>query len=129
MKNYAGPRAKGISVLCQKLFVVSVILLGEATLQAQTSGNLLRNGEFQDDWITMLPETKNHHWCFPSEFFNRRDYNPDGWFCKGAWDWQNADGPWGTRRMVVNGPAVLSQRVNWVAIHDDRQLEGFPDAG
>jgi hypothetical protein len=31
--------------------------------------------------------------------------------------------------MVITGPAVLSQRVNWVAVHDDRQLEGFPDAG
>src|ERR1051325_981242 len=95
----------------------------------QSTGNLLRNGEFQDDWITMLPETKNHHWCFPSEFFNRRDYNPDGWYCKGSWDWQNADAPWGQRLMVVTGPAVLSQRVNWIAIHDDRQFEGFPDAG
>ena len=73
--------------------------------------NLLRNGEFQDDWITMLPETKNHHWCFPSEFFNRRDYNPDGWYCKGSWDWQNADGPWGERRMVVTGPAALATMV------------------
>src|SRR5439155_17587694 len=73
--------------------------------------------------------TKNHHWCFPSEFFNRRDYNPDGWYCKGSWDWQNADAPWGQRRMVITGPAELYQRVNWIAIHDDRQLGGFPDAG
>ena len=71
--------------------------------------NLLRNGEFQDDWITMLPETKNHHWCFPSEFFNRRDFNPDGWFCKGSWDWQNADAPWGQRRMVITGPAEIGR--------------------
>jgi hypothetical protein len=110
------------------IFVTVVAFVPTCAL-AQTPGNLLRNGEFQDDWITMLPETKNHHWCFSSEFYNRRDYNPDGWYCKGSWDWLNADGPWGTRRMVVNGPAHLSQRVNWLAIHDDRQLEGFPDAG
>lgn len=109
-------------------FVLAVSLT-PTLLLAQEPANLLRNGEFQDDWITMLPETKNHHWCFPSEFFNRRDYNPDGWYCKGSWDWLNADAPWGNRRIVVNGPAELYQRVNWIAIHDDRQLEGFPDAG
>ena len=105
------------------------VLITHSALLGQTSGNLLRNGEFQDDWITFLPETKNHHWCFPSEFFNRRDYNPDGWFCKGSWDWQNADAPWGQRRLAILGPAELTQRVNWITIHDDRQLEGFPDAG
>ncbi len=109
--------------------LVIATMLAATPVWAQPPGNLLRNGEFQDDWITQLPETKNHHWCFPSEFFNRRDYNPDGWYCKGVWDWQNADAPWGQRRMVVTGPAELTQRVNWVAIHDDRQLEGFPDAG
>ena len=108
-----------------RLFVITVFLL----IPTPAFANLLRNGDFQDDWITMLPETKNHHWCFPSEFFNRRDYNPDGWYCKGTWDWQNADAPWGQRRMVVNGPAELYQRVNWITIHDDRQFEGFPDAG
>src|SRR5258705_12708597 len=92
--------------------------------------NLLRNGEFQDDWITMLPETKNHHWGFPSEFFNRRDYNPDGWTCKGSWEWQNADSASERRRLILKGPAAeVVQRVNWVMIHDDRQLDGFPDAG
>ncbi len=111
------------------LLAFATIFLAHGIAFGQPSGNLLRNGEFQDDWITMLPETKNHHWCFPSEFFNRRDYNPDGWYCKGSWDWQNADAPWGQRRMIVNGPAELVQRVNWIAIHDDRQLEGFPDAG
>jgi hypothetical protein len=114
---------------CQRLFIIWVLLLSGSAALAQSSGNLLRNGEFQDDWITLLPETKNHHWCFPSEFFNRRDYNPDGWYCKGNWDWQNADAPWGQRRLVLHGPAELYQRVNWVTIHDDRQLEGFPDAG
>lgn len=113
----------------RRLIVVTLIAAIPASAVAQPAGNLLRNGEFQDDWITFLPETKNHHWCFPSEFFNRRDYNPDGWYCKGAWDWHNADAPWGQRRIVVSGPAELYQRVNWIAIHDDRQLGGFPDAG
>src|SRR5438105_12298528 len=106
-----------------------VICAAVLLIPAPVFANLLRNGEFQDDWITMLPETKNHHWCFPSEFFNRRDYNPDGWYCKGNWQWENADAPWGQRRMVIDGPAELYQRVNWIAIHDDRQFEGFPDAG
>jgi hypothetical protein len=109
--------------------LVIALLLTPSSSFAQISGNLLRNGEFQDDWITHLPATKNHHWCFPSEFFNRRDYNPDGWFCTRTWDWQNADAPWGQRRMVIRGPAELHQRVNWITVHDDRQLEGFPDAG
>src|SRR4029453_19268928 len=49
--------------------------------------NLLRNGRFQDDWISLLLETKNHHWCYSSEFYNRKDDNPDGWSCKGSWQW------------------------------------------
>src|SRR5262249_22766050 len=89
--------------------------------------NLLRNGDFQDDWITLLPETKNHHWCYASEFYNRRDDNPDGWTCRGSWEWPEG-AP--ARRIVRPGPAApLTQRVNWVAAHDDRKLEGFPDAG
>src|SRR5258708_22399780 len=107
---------------CHCLLATLLLVSIQSTLHGQVSGNLLRNGEFQDDWITMLPETKNHHWCFSSEFYNRRDYNPDGWFCTGSWDWQNADAPWGQRRMVMTGPAVFAQRVNWIAIHDDRQL-------
>ena len=106
-----------------------VLIVATLLIPGHAFANLLRNAEFQDDWITLLPETKNHHWCFPTEFYNRRDYNPDGWYCKGSWDWQNADGPWGTRRMVITGPAELYQRVNWIAIHDDRKLAGFPDAG
>jgi hypothetical protein len=94
------------------------------------SGNLLRNGAFQDDWITRLTEVKNHHYCFSSEHYNRRDFNPDGWECRGSWDWHNADGPMGTRRMVLRGPnAEVSQRVNWVLVHDEKQLAGMADAG
>ncbi len=112
-----------------RLMLSLAVVLFACPVLAQAPGNLLRNGEFQDDWITQLPETKNHHWCFPSEFFNRRDYNPDGWFCKGSWRWDDAEKVRGHRRMRIDGPAELSQRVNWIAIHDDRQLEGFPDAG
>src|SRR2546423_11365749 len=113
----------------QLIKAIFAFILSQASVLGQAPGNLLRNGEFQDDWLTFLPETKNHHWCFSSEFYNRRDYNPDGWYCTGSWDWQNADAPWGQRRMIVTGPAELYQRVNWIAIDDDRQLEGFPDAG
>jgi hypothetical protein len=109
-------------------FLGLCLLSGDIT--AQGPGNLLRNGQFQDDWLTLLPETKNHHWCYSSEFYNRRDFNPDGWTCKGSWLWLNAEGPAGQRRLVLQGPsAELVQKVNWVAVHDDRSKEGWPDAG
>ncbi len=92
-------------------------------------GNLLRNGSFQDDWITHVPENKNHHWCYSSEFYHRRDFNPDGWICKGKWQWQNADAPYGQRRLVVHGPAEITQRVNWVLVHDSENLGNMADAG
>src|SRR6266850_719758 len=98
---------------------LACLLLAGSPLCAQ-HGNLLRNGNFQDDWITLLPQTKNHHWCFPSEFYNRRDYNPDCWYCKGSWEWQNADAPRGERKLILKGPsAEVVQRVNLFAIHDD----------
>lgn len=109
---------------------VSCMLFLGGVAAGQTSGNLLRNADLQDDWITFLPETKNHHWCYSSEFYHRRDYNPDGWFCKGSWQWQNADAPAGQRRIILQGPnGELVQRVNWVMVHDDRARGGFPDAG
>jgi hypothetical protein len=112
------------------LLISLTLVLSLSSPAIAQPGNLLRNGDFQDDWITLLPQTKNHHWCFSSEFYNRRDYNPDCWYCKGSWDWQNADGPRGERRLVLKGPdAEIVQRVNWVAIHDDREIAGFPDAG
>src|SRR5688572_9207658 len=86
------------------------------------TANLLRNGSFHDDWLTLLPEMKNHHWCFPYDFYNRPDHNPDGWSLKGKWRWDK-------RSLTIDGPAEIKQRVNWVLIHDDRALEGFPDAG
>src|SRR5438552_14737980 len=104
------------------LFALALVLLLTPSLPAQTSGNLLRNGDFQDDWITLLPQTKNHHWCFSSEFYNRRDYNPDCWYCKGSWDWLDADKPRGERKFVMKGPSAEAvQRINWITIHDDRQ--------
>src|SRR5262245_25154855 len=57
------------------------------TAPAARTGNLLRNAAFQDDWLSLLLETKNHHWCYASEFYNRRDENPDGWTCRGSWLW------------------------------------------
>src|SRR5262249_27469572 len=98
--------------------------------QAQASGQLLRNAAFQDDWLTLVPENRNHHWCYADGFYNRPDYNPGGWQCKGSWQWRNADAPWGQRRLVLRGPdARLAQRVNWVLVHDGRQLQNLADAG
>ncbi|MCY3020282.1 MAG: hypothetical protein NTW87_14790 [Planctomycetota bacterium] len=106
------------------------LLLASPAVCAESAANLLRNSRFQDDWLTLLPENKNHHWCYSSEFYNRRDYNPDGWSCKGSWQWRNADAPPGQRRMFLAAPeAHVTQRVNWVAVYDDRSLSGFPDAG
>lgn len=112
------------------LVMTCVLLLIPAAASAQAPGNLLRNGDFQDDWITLLPENKNHHWCYASDLYHRRDFNPDGWNCQGSWQWQEADAPAGQRRLILHGPTgEITQRVNWVAIHDDRGREGFPDAG
>src|SRR5215472_12548684 len=64
-----------------------VVLLATGAAAAGPGGNLLRNGDFQDDWLTLLPELKNHHWNYTTEVFNRRDYNPDGWRLSGKWEW------------------------------------------
>jgi len=94
---------------------------------AVAQANLLRNGDFQDDWITLLPQNKNHHWCYSSEFYNRRDFNPDSWSCKGGWRWQDAGAPRGQRRLVLRGPqSSVSQRVNGVLVHDDRVMAAWP---
>jgi hypothetical protein len=103
---------------------------GSAATTAPTAGSLLRNGAFQDDWSTGLPANKTLHWAYPYDFYNRRDYNPDGWSCDGSWKWADADGPPGARRMILAAPrARVAQSVNWIAVHDDRKLAGFPDAG
>jgi len=112
----------------EQVVLSAALLLGIAAPGAH--GNLLRNARFQDDWLTLLPETQNHHWCYATAFQNRRDYNPDTWVMSGSWRWQNADGPRGSRQLILEGPrSEASQRVNWVMVHDDRRREGFPDAG
>src|SRR5262249_59635923 len=84
----------------------------------------------QDDWMTLIPENKNHHWCYYSDFYNRRDYNPDSWTCKGSWRWDNADAPMGQRHLILKGPsAEVSQRVNWILVHDSKNLANMADAG
>jgi hypothetical protein len=96
---------------------------------AAQNGNLLRNGDFQDDWLTLLPELKNHHWNYTTEVFNRRDYNPDGWRLSGKWQWLDADKPRGQRRLVLNSPSRVVQTVNWGVVHNSGKLAGWPDAG
>ena len=108
--------------------VFAFVLFGSQSV-CQPPGNLLRNPDFQDDWLTLLPELKNHHWCYSSEFYHRRDFNPDGWTCKGSWHWLDAEKARGSRRLLLNGPAELVQRINWVAVHDEQNRSGFPDAG
>jgi hypothetical protein len=106
------------------------LLTAAPAAPAQAPGNLLRNGDFQDDWLTLVPETKNHHWCYSSEFYNRRDFNPDGWSCAGSWEWRDAAAPRGGRRLVLRGPsATIRQRVNAVLVHDDRVMGSMADAG
>ena len=91
-----------------KLSSLAAALLGFLILCPRTLGqggaNLLRNGNFQDDWLTLVPGTKNHHWCYASEFYNRHNFNPDCWWCKGSWQWLDADAPYGQRRLVLKGP-------------------------
>ena len=105
-------------------------LVGLSLFATTAHANLLRNPRFQDDWLTLLPENQNHHWCYGTGFQNRRDYNPDGWRITGSWLWLDEDARPGSRRLVLRGPQVEArQRVPWVFVHDDRKREGFPDAG
>lgn len=123
----AADRQSPVTVRARTLWLL-ILLNVLATPLA--SANLLRNGSFQDDWLTLLPENQNHHWCYGIGFQNRRDYNPDGWFMSGSWQWLNADAPRGARRMILEGPkAEARQRVNWITVHDDQKRDGFPDAG
>lgn len=113
-----------------RILATFALLFWASPILAQSSGNMLRNGNFQDDWLTLAAELKNHHWCYSSEFYNRRDFNPDGWFCKGSWQWLNADGQPGQRRLLLEGPnAVITQRVNWVLVHDAKLMGNLADAG
>src|SRR5262245_40724150 len=111
-------------------WAILFVFLAASAAPAQPAGNLLRNGDFQDDWLTLVPETKNHHWCYSSEFYNRRDFNPDSWSCAGSWEWRDAAAPRGSRRLVLRGPsATLRQRTNAVLVHDDRVMGSMADAG
>ncbi|GDY22293.1 hypothetical protein LBMAG56_36400 [Verrucomicrobiota bacterium] len=109
--------------------VLACAAFAPAQAQAQGQGNLLRNGNFQDDWLTMLPELKNHHWNYTTEVFNRRDYNPDAWRITGKWEWRDADKPRGERRVVLSSGSRAAQAVNWVTVHNPKKLVGWPDAG
>jgi hypothetical protein len=104
-----------------------LVLLGFVSL-ANADGGLLRNGDLSDDWLTLLPELKNHHWNYTTEVYGRRDYNPDGWRLSGQWVWRDADHP-AKRRVVLASPARVVQSINWVTIHDSKKLAGWPDAG
>ena len=129
------PRAGGTARVARRsalAWLAAIALLAHVAPRsaAADAPNLLRNGDFQDDWITLLPENLTLHWSYSPVFANRRDFNPDGWSLKGSWRWLDAGAAAGHRRLVIEGPqAEVRQRVNWVAINDDRQLEGFPDAG
>ena len=129
------PRRSRFVLLCSGLALLAAgfLLAGAASARAQASaqgqGNLLRNGNFQDDWLTMLPELKNHHWNYTTEVFNRRDYNPDAWRLTGKWEWRDADKPRGERRLVLSSGSRAAQAVNWVTVHNPKKLVGWPDAG
>lgn len=96
---------------------------------AEPPANLLRNADFQDDWLTMCPQFKNHHWNYSSEIMARRDYNPDPWQLSGQWEWRDADQPRGARRLVLLGQAAARQSLNWVQVHNPRKLKIVSDAG
>jgi hypothetical protein len=114
----------------RSILVLTLIALFANRAAGQAPANLLRNARFQDDWLTLLPENKNHNWNYATEFYHRRDYNPDGWALKGSWQWLDAEAPWGQRRLVLQAPeARAAQTVNWGAVHDPNLREGFPDAG
>jgi hypothetical protein len=108
------------------LWYLLIVLLA---LSPRAEGNLLRNGDFQDDWLTLLPELKNHHWNYTTEVFNRRDFNPDGWMLSGKWQWVDADRPRGQRRLILSSPSRAVQSVNWVTVNNSAKLAGWPDAG
>jgi len=90
---------------------------------APQGGNLLQNADFQSDWLCLMPENRSLVWCYLTDYFNRRDYNPDAWFCSGNWRWDNADGLPGERRLMLQGlNTTIAQSVNWVVAYDDNVL-------
>src|SRR5262245_58203835 len=126
------PSPHSCAIATQRLLagLVLLVLVGTGHAQAPSSGNLLRNSRFQDDWLTLLPELKTLNWNYVMDFYHRRDFNPDGWDLKGNWTWDNADAPHGQRRLILQGPqATLTQDVNAWGVHDPKQLAGSPDTG
>jgi hypothetical protein len=113
---------------CRRVVLALAVLLAVVG-GARGQGNLLRNGDFQDDWLTLLPELKNHHWNYTTEVFNRRDFNPDGWRLSGKWQWLDADRPAGQRRLILSASGRAVQAVNWTTVNNPRKLAGWPDAG
>ena len=87
------------------------------------AGNLLQNADFQSDWLCLMPENHTLTWCYVPDYFNRRDYNPDAWWCRGNWRWNNADALPGDRHLMLQGlEAVIAQAVNWAIVYDDTHL-------
>jgi hypothetical protein len=87
------------------------------------SGNMLQNADFQSDWLTLMPKSHTLTWCYVPDYFNRRDYNPDAWWCKGDWRWENADALPGDRRLILQGANTeIAQSVNWALLFDDTVL-------
>ncbi|MST93906.1 MAG: hypothetical protein EXS33_01295 [Pedosphaera sp.] len=129
-KPYSFSHAR-ICLRCfRAIFWLCTLAMASApAVAAHAPGNLLRNGNFQDDWLTLLPELKNHHWNYTTEVFNRRDYNPDGWRFTGKWDWRGTDLPRGGRRVFLSPGSRAVQAVNWVTVHNPTKLVGWPDAG
>ena len=111
-----------VSGLCLSVF------LGLATPAPAQPDNLLRNGDFQDDWSTHLPELKNHHWNYSTEVYNRRDYNPDGWRLSGKWEWRDADNPRGQRKLVLSSPSRAVQSDDRRARSDRRARRSVPSS-
>ena len=116
-------------------FVLLLALLGPvlapSACRAQASGNLLRNGRFQDDWLTLLPKNKNHHWVYFADFYNRRQLQSRLLGPQGQLGVERGRSAGRRAPLILRGPdAGVSQQVNWLAVHDDRVPGGgSPDGG
>ena len=109
------------------MLALTLLAFFAAPAVGQAPANLLRNARFQDDWLTLLPENKNHNWNYATEFYHRRDYNPDGWTFKGSWQWLDADARWGQRPCCRRRRPRGAERSAGAPSTTER--EGFPDAG
>src|SRR6516164_4335515 len=50
------------------LLAIMPLCLAAARLAGADVANLLRNADFQDDWITLLPENLTLHWSYSPAF-------------------------------------------------------------